>query len=511
MTSKFDQRLKPNQQRRRHLLSAACSLPSMAFMHTLSAMEGKRNGKNDRKQGVSLALQADLKSRINVLKLAPGFRYHSILWTGQVMSDGSLTPDRPDGMACFPKSNQEICLVRNHERAAIEPPNTQGLIGTTQTPRYDSLSLPKRLVGMGGGTTNVVLNEKLQIVKSYASLSGTLVNCAGGPTPWGSWLSCEEIELRGSRIGGKDHGYVFEVPASDKVQASAKPIKGMGFMRHEAAAVGADGSVFLTEDNKHGSGFYRFIPQDKSAKLGSLERGGQLQMLRIKPSQPLAQSRLQRGQSFSVDWVDIDNPDADPELLLAPAAKQPRILGAGRSGPFLQGQAQGAAAFGRLEGAWQLSGDIYFVDTTGGAAKSGAVWRLSASKKGQAHALLDTLEVVYVSPNEGEADHIDNLTVNAQGGIVLCEDGAGGRNGLGQLVRGTRLLALTPRGEIRVIAENALQLDKPSPELGLVAGDYRDQEFAGACFDPKGDVLFVNIQTPGILLAIEGPWKKVFA
>ena len=113
-----------------------------------------------------------------------------------------------------------------------------------------------------------------------------------------------------------------------------------------------------------------------------------------------------------------------------------------------------------------------------------------------------------MSPSEELADNPDNITISPRGGILVCEDGGGlvGDNGR---EFGCRLLAISRRGEAFVFAENNLIIDTPLTDKPLIqTGDYRGSEFAGACFDPRGQVLFVNIQTPGITLAIKGPWKR---
>jgi len=90
----------------------------------------------------------------------------------------------------------------------------------------------------------------------------------------------------------------------------------------------------------------------------------------------------------------------------------------------------------------------------------------------------------------------DNLCVSPRGGIVLCEDAKDAQ----PFLRG-----LTPDGAIFDFAQNNVVLDG---ERNGLAGDFRDREWAGACFSPDGRWLFVNVQWPGITFAITGPWQR---
>ena len=142
---------------------------------------------------------------------------------------------------------------------------------------------------------------------------------------------------------------------------------------------------------------------------------------------------------------------------------------------------------------------MYFTDTTGGAAQAGALWALDLDA--------GVLRCVFASPGELHADHLDNLCFSPRGGILICEDGGGIRTQAG-LESGNRLIGLHG-GAAYPFAENNLRIDVAVPgRPWIAAGDYRDREFAGACFSPRGDFLFVNVQVPGVTLAISGPWER---
>ncbi|MEM7610571.1 MAG: alkaline phosphatase PhoX, partial [Pseudomonadota bacterium] len=106
------------------------------------------------------------------------------------------------------------------------------------------------------------------------------------------------------------------------------------------------------------------------------------------------------------------------------------------------------------------------------------------------------------------ADNPDNITVSPRGGILVCEDG-GGLVIDDQRALGTRLIGIDHSGGSFVFAENNFVLESTISDKPFIApNDYRGSEFAGATFSPLGRILFVNIQTPGITFAIEGPWWR---
>lgn len=314
------------------------------------------------------------------------------------------------------------------------------------------------------------------MTRNFVSIGGTHTNCAGGPTPWGSWITCEEATVGIAQGFAQNHGYNFEVPAAADGPVQPEPLKAMGRFVHEAIAVDPQtGIVYQTEDRnirsddpRPGSGFYRFLP----AVAGNLRAGGKLQMLALKGQANYDTVFDQRmGKPLPVTWVDIA--DADP------ASTDGYRAGDGLA-VYKQGYEQGGARFARLEGAWYADGSIFFHATNGGNARLGQVWQYTprGNSGGQ-------LSLLFESESADVLDAPDNVTVSPRGGIVICEDGDGT-----QYLRG-----LTQRGEIFDLARNLVNESDAS-------------EFAGACFSPDGRYLFVNIQSPGVTLAIWGPWER---
>jgi secreted PhoX family phosphatase len=429
-----------------------------------------------------------------LLSLPRGFRYTSFGWTGDLMTDGSPTPARHDGMAIVQTTGparREVVLIRNHENGPAP------LIGNGSAPTYDAFSAPAAgIPALGGGTTALVFDRlRFKVREMVPTLAGTLTNCAGGTTGWGSWLTCEEGVIAGERIGAKRHGYVYEVPSPRIAPADPVPIVGMGLMDHEAATVDPrSGFVYLTEDNGSFSGFYRYRPYDKSRRPGALANGGVLEMLKVKRAANADLRTPEPGDEYFVEWVAIADPDQLPATPDAPVIPGlPPITFTGPSGPYAQGYAAGGAQFARLEGIWYHKGVLYFIDTSAGAVGSGVVWAYEPKRA--------LLTAIYVSQDAEALDNPDNVTLSPSGMMVVCEDN--GRS------TGTRLIAIEPDGDSFELARNNVIVESAMAERpGVPVGDYRGSEFCGAVFDDSGEILFVNIQSPGITFAITGPWRR---
>ncbi len=412
-----------------------------------------------------------VKDPAGILDLPEGFTYKIISRTGEKMSDGLLVPDRPDGMAAFPGSEDRVILIRNHELMPTQagPFGKDGALADNvpKNKIYD-LGGGAALICPGGTSTLIINEETLEVEKSFLSLAGTLNNCSGGPTPWGSWISSEEIFIpKGYDIYQKAHGYNYEVPASEKIGLTTPvPLKAMGRFRHEAIGVDpATSIVYQTEDLNDGL-IYRFLPDYP----GELHKGGRLQALVIKGHQRF-DTRNWETNSFplnvplEVEWVELNPADSPNDNLR------------------FRGALQGAAVFARGEGMWFQDGECYFACTNGGRKKLGQIFRYLPSPfegTDRESEQPGTLEL-FLQPDDSDlARSADNLTVAPWGDLILCEDN----------IR-PFLFGVTPEGNIYKLARN----------VGF------DSELTGCVFSPSGRTLFVNIQVAGLTLAIQGPWK----
>lgn len=452
--------------RRRLLGGSAASLLALSPLGQAFARAGLGSESGARAVGYGpLRPVADEATGLPLLQLPEGFSYRSFGWAGEDLAEGlGKIPGDADGMGLVRSEGEVFTLVRNHEIVSLA-----GSFG----PASSHYNAP-----CGGGTVTLRYDRAAgKLIEARGSLSGTLNNCAGGTTPWGSWLSCEEIVTPANYAGAhkgqplqvqKAHGFVFEVPADGA--SDARPLTALGQFRHEAAAVDPrDGVVYLTEDHRP-AGFYRMLPKTP----GKLIEGGRLQMLWVKAQSDLRRG-LKTGQRFDVDWVDIENPEAG------------WVEGGGIDGVLQQGRAQGASLFTRLEGLIIGEDEVFFTATDGGDASVGQVFRFVPSSQ--------TLELFYESPSSAVLDYPDNICLGPNGLLVLCEDSD-------QPVQ--RLYGLDRAGGLFELARNNTQLENVFGH----SGDFRGAEWAGACFSPDGRTLFANVYRPGFTVAITGPFAE---
>jgi secreted PhoX family phosphatase len=414
-----------------------------------------------------------------ILDLPKGFSYNVFSRTGERMSDGLFVPGKHDGMAAFPGPAGKTILVRNHETEAHDlqnspfGPKNELLKGFDKSRFYDGGRGEKPGIG---GTTTLVYDTRTGTLEShFLSLVGTIRNCAGGSTPWNTWVSCEETVQKADAVFEKDHGYCFEVPATvDGVVKNPVALEAMGRFNHEAVAVDPrSGIVYLTEDRNDGL-MFRFIPD----KLGVLAAGGKLQAMVIR-GQKSADTRnhsiveggkgrlFQKGTSYEVEWIDMENVQAPQDDLR------------------YRGFDQGAARFARGEGIIWGNNAIYIACTNGGPAKKGQIWRyVPSAQEGRPEEknVPGKLELFIEAEDGTLIENCDNIAIAPWGDIIISEDGNAPQYVVG----------VTPRGGSYQIARNAVS----------------KAEFAGSIFSPDGSTLFVNIQTPGMTLAITGPWNN---
>ncbi|WP_180686746.1 alkaline phosphatase PhoX [Streptomyces gossypiisoli] len=403
-----------------------------------------------------------------LLDLPKGFSYRVLSREGDPLRSGEgLVPSHHDGMTALPGHHGRVHLVRNHENrttAKVPVPVVEGLT-------YDPAAK--------GGCTALTLDSGGHVRSERVALAGTAVNCAGGPTPWRTWLTCEETEERAGTGGyTKDHGFVFEVDPADPHRTGAVPLTAMGRFQHEAVAIDPrTGVVYETEDAflKPFGLFYRFLPEKPLGGTGSLRAGGRLQAMRV-PGVPDLSSVHETGACFGgVQWVDVP----DPLATETPVRLQDY-------GP------KGITRAQKLEGCYWGGRSVYFVSSYARSAEGsaadhfGQVWRYDPAARRL------TLVIAFGPDTDvrlpGELP--DNICLAPSGGLVVCEDGNGAQHVFG----------VTRRGEVYALARNRQNTGTPeAPQWG---------EFAGVTFSPDGGTMYVNCYTPGTTFAVRGPWRR---
>lgn len=381
---------------------------------------------------------------VNGIRLPAGFRSRVLARAGEPIGPtGYVWHVAPDGAATFPAPDGGWYYACNSETVG------------------------------NGGVGAVHFDAEGSVVDAYRILTGTNANCAGGPTPWGTWLSCEEFDFAGDvplelplDPGGLVAGMVWECDPTGPGQGTSRPA--MGRFSHEAAAVDdVSGRVFLTEDQGDSKlyAFHPKVPGDLSS--------GTLHALVVDPTDDTAHERT-TGPT-PVAWTEVSDPLA--------------LTGSVRS------QVPTAARFRRGEGMWIDSGAVYFA-TTGDER----VWSLTLGRDGAP----DVLETVYdgrdstrwpQSASEAPLWDPDNLTVSPAGEIYVAEDA-------GDL----RISLIAPPDDAgqRVI----------TPFLQLSSAEHEGSELTGPCFDPAGARLYFSSQRggttgQGVTYEVTGPFTAV--
>jgi uncharacterized protein len=401
-----------------------------------------------------------------LLALPEGFTYTIVAESGVTrLESGEPTPSDPDGTAAFVRrGGNGSVLICNHEVSGDEDHPVPAAPGFVYDP------------ACGGGTTTIEVDKDGNRVRQYVSLAGTLNNCAGGRTPWETWLSCEESEAR----TGPWHGYVFEVDPYDRAaNRDPKPIKAFGRYAHESCVVEPQGArVYHTEDAGNPNGLlYRWTAPDDALPLGRgsfralADDAGTLEAMRASTRSgafvPDLSVASRPGTTYRVEWVTV--PDRDAKTVSTRRQAYDRPVTRSR----------------KLEGMWWGDGGAYFVasfarTSDGSAAQhDGQVWFLDPDE--------DTIELklhfAYTpGDQDSDPDGPDNITVSAHGGLIIAEDGEGKQH----------LVGSTDSGDVFFLARN----------------DLNDSEFAGPTFSNDKKTLFANIQSPGHVLAIRGPFRK---
>ena len=275
----------------------------------------------------------------NGLRLPAGFRSRIVARSGVAPSKNSevVWHRAPDGGAVFASAGGGWVYASNSE-----------------------------LRDAAGGVRALRFDASGEVVDCYSILENTTSNCAGGATPWGTWLSCEEHE----------QGLVFECDPQKPGKGDARPL--LGRFEHEAVAVDlANDQLYLTEDQRDG-GFYRFTATRGLPDLSA----GQLEIASV----------VQRGNSQIIEWLPVPDPLA--------------------TNTATRYQVEGYQAFRGGEGIAFHDGAVYFT-----TKRDNRVWSYETESR--------ELRVIYdiETSTDPVLAGVDNVTVTPRGDVLVAEDG----------------------------------------------------------------------------------------
>jgi secreted PhoX family phosphatase len=416
----------------------------LALAGPMSALAARAaEGRSRRSDGYGPLQQVpEEDSGLTYLALPPGFKYRVISRQNDPMDDGNATPGIFDGMAAYRGRGGATILIRNHENRS-RPGEIE--VKVPHSKRYDQDPAVR------GGNTKVVVSKDRRVTESFAILGGTHTNCAGGLTPWDTWITCEEIFNYGSVENntvpgsGVPHGFCFEMPADADGPVDPVPIAAAGRFSHEAVAW-LDGALYETED-RGDAAFYRFVPRRRPRESGDLASfGGTLEALVVRGRPNFDANTANPGESYPVEWVGIEEPNPPQDTVRQEA------------------QSKGAALFDRTEGIWTANGRVYFDCTSGGEAQLGQLWEYRPRGRDGGE-----LKLIYESTSPDDLEGPDNLVVVPRTGHVFLQEDAGGE----QFVRG-----VTRDGGIYDFARTVLN----------------ETEFCGGTFSSDGRTFFLNQQ-----------------
>lgn len=322
--------------RRRVLRYGVNALGMLAAGRLLSACQGSGSLSASDLQNIPVQLQP---SAVEGLLLPPGFSARVVARSGEPVVSGSgiVWHAAPDGGAVFAVDDGGWIYVSNCELDESQ-----------------------------GGASAIRFAADASISDAYPILSGTNRNCAGGPTPWNTWLSCEEVA----------NGIVWECdPYGTK---PARPLPALGQFMHEAAAVDPQTlQVYMTEDRRDG-GFYRFTPASVSNGIPDLESG----LLEIAGMDA----------DGNVTWKEVPDPSGEDIAT--------------------RYQVEGSAPFAGGEGAWHADGIVYFT-----TKHDNRVWAYDIQG--------NRIDLVYSEDYFAAPvlTGVDNVTVSQAGTVYVAEDG----------------------------------------------------------------------------------------